>query len=154
MSKKDKAAKAEKRAGTVEKQASVKHKEKSGKSKAKAQAKPVAVLSEKTTVTAPAVPEEMGSGKARMDEREVMLISKALADPTRMSVLRSVAGGKGKCSAMLEGLGISPATLSHHMRELETAGLIATARDGRFLSASLQRKVWKSYLGELKSLLD
>ena len=40
------------------------------------------------------------------------------------------------------------------MKELESAGLIETERKGRFLSATLQRKVWKSYLSELKSFAD
>ena len=153
MGKKNKAAKTDKRAGSVEKQALAETKEKSGKKQAKA-AEAADARSEKKAASAAVVPERSSGSKLRMGEREVMLISKALADPTRMSVLRSVAKGEGKCGAMLEGLGISAATLSHHMRELETAGLIETGRDGRFLTASLQRKVWKSYLGELKALLD
>ena len=53
---------------------------------------------------------------------------------------------------MRECLAIKPATLSHHMKQLEGAGLIETVRDGRFVRASIRRKVWKSYLAHLKQL--
>jgi hypothetical protein len=35
---------------------------------------------------------------------------------------------------------------------LEAAGLIATEKEGKFVKATFQRKVWKKYLGELKGL--
>jgi ArsR family transcriptional regulator len=40
------------------------------------------------------------------------------------------------------------------MKELETAGLIETEKEGKFVKATFRRKVWKRYLGELKGLLE
>jgi ArsR family transcriptional regulator len=37
------------------------------------------------------------------------------------------------------------------MKQLETAGLIETRRDGKLVRATLRRKTWKSYLAHLKS---
>lgn len=152
MSKKDKAAKAEKRPGSEEKQPSARTRGAHGKEKSSE--RPVKAMKAKSLPLAARLEESVKSDKMRMGGREVMLISKALADPTRMSVLRSVAKGNVKCGQILDDLRISPATLSHHMKELEIAALIQTGRDGRFLTASLQRKVWKGYLGELKSFMD
>ena len=98
-----------------------------------------------------------------LESRQIMRISKALADPTRMAVLRRIAlrnevsgeaGGSAEgasCSRLKQVLTISAATLSHHMKELELAGLIETTRQGRTVHARLKRKVWKHYIAELKA---
>lgn len=87
-----------------------------------------------------------------LDERQFLLISKALADPTRFAILRNIARGQSACSGMRDCLGVSAATLSHHMKELENAGLITLTRDGRFVHAELDRKLWKKYIHELKAV--
>ncbi len=70
-----------------------------------------------------------------------------------MEVFRRIgAAERSTCADMRECLAIKPATLSHHMKQLEGAGLIETVRDGRFVRASIRRKVWKSYLAHLKQL--
>lgn len=82
-------------------------------------------------------------------------ISKAVADPSRFAVLRKIAhGGCATCGELLEGMDIKAATLSHHLKELESAGLIETAREGKFTRATLKRKVWKNYVSGLKDLLS
>ncbi len=92
---------------------------------------------------------------AGMSDEAMLLISKALADPRRLLILRTIAkGATSSCAEVQQHLPISAATLSHHMRELETAGLIETVRDGRFRQARLQRKVLKSYLNEVKAMMD
>lgn len=79
-------------------------------------------------------------------------ISRALADPRRAEVLRKIASGdRTSCMDLRTSMTINPATLSHHMKQLETAGLIETRRDGKLVRATLRRKTWKSYLAHLKS---
>ncbi len=88
-----------------------------------------------------------------MDPREALAISRALADPRRVEVFRRIALGEAStCTDMRECLAMKAATLSHHMKQLESAGLIETTRDGRFVRASVRRKVWKNYLAHLKQL--
>ena len=88
-----------------------------------------------------------------MDGREALAISRALSDPRRVEVFRRIAlAESSSCADMRECLAIKAATLSHHMKQLENAGLIETVRDGRFVRASVRRKVWKSYLAHLKEL--
>ena len=61
-------------------------------------------------------------------------ILKALADPRRFELLERIAkaGCPLGCSQALAALPISAATLSHHIKELETAGIIHVRREGKF----------------------
>ena len=89
-----------------------------------------------------------------MNDKAMLAISRALADPRRLEVFRRIAGTDGTaCMDLRECLAMNPATLSHHMKQLETAGLIETKKDGRLVRATLRRKLWKSYLSHLKQLV-
>jgi len=60
----------------------------------------------------------------------------ALAHPIRLEVFRAlvVAGRSGLTPGVMhEGLGIPPATLSFHLKELAHAGLVTQERNGRHL---------------------
>ncbi|HSI55981.1 MAG TPA: metalloregulator ArsR/SmtB family transcription factor, partial [Ideonella sp.] len=60
----------------------------------------------------------------------------ALAHGVRLQVFRAlvVAGPAGLTpGVMQEGLGVPPATLSFHLKELMHAGLVSQERDGRYL---------------------
>lgn len=91
--------------------------------------------------------------KPVLSEAEVMSINKALADPRRFELFRHIAQGESvTCSECRESIPISPATMSHHLKELESAGLITSSREGKFMRLDLRKKVWKSYLSHLKEL--
>jgi ArsR family transcriptional regulator, arsenate/arsenite/antimonite-responsive transcriptional repressor len=82
-----------------------------------------------------------------------MAILKALADPRRMEIVeRLSADGCSGCSDMRDCLPISAATLSHHLKELETAGLIHIEREGKFARLTLRRDVWQAFLSNLQQL--
>ena len=54
---------------------------------------------------------------------------KALSDPARVSIVNRIAGDGEVCTCQLTGpLGLSQPTVSHHLRVLKEAGLIAVAR--------------------------
>jgi len=65
---------------------------------------------------------------------------KALADPHRFKLLEQISKASCPlgCAQARAALPISPATLSHHIKELETAGLIQIERQGKFLFMSLK----------------
>lgn len=69
-----------------------------------------------------------------MDELDVVRSLAALAQPVRLKVFRAlvVTGQAGLTpSAMAEGLGIPPNTLSFHLKELAHAGLVTQERASR-----------------------
>jgi ArsR family transcriptional regulator len=88
-----------------------------------------------------------------MTDAEQARIAKAIADPTRFRLLQEIAQRERcTCSSVKDDLGVTPATLSHHLKELEEAGLIQVTREGRFAVMRLRRDVWKTYLKELSHL--
>jgi ArsR family transcriptional regulator len=96
-------------------------------------------------------PEKAAAATAE-DGAAMQAISRALSDPRRVEVLRKIAGADNtSCMDLRTCMAMNPATLSHHMKQLETAGLIETRRDGKLVRATLRKKTWKSYLAHLKS---
>ena len=81
-------------------------------------------------------------------------ILKALADPRRFELLERIAkaGCPLGCSQALAALPISAATLSHHIKELESAGLIQVRREGKFHYLSLRPGVLGSLAASLAAL--
>ena len=80
-------------------------------------------------------------------------ITKALADPRRYEILQAIASSdEAACSGLRSRFPISAATLSHHLKELSTAGLIEVRREAKFMHIKLLRKVWNAYLRELAKI--
>lgn len=90
----------------------------------------------------------------KLDAGQFALISKALADPKRYEMLQRIAASKEAptCSCVRDWLGLAPATVSHHLRELETAGLVNVEREGKFVHISLRRDVLNAYVSRLSNL--
>ena len=89
-----------------------------------------------------------------LTDEQFRSISRALADPRRHQILEQIGEAKTSlpCCKMRDGLCISAATLSHHMKELETAGLVAAIRQGKFVRYSLRRDVLRAYINRLAEI--
>jgi ArsR family transcriptional regulator, arsenate/arsenite/antimonite-responsive transcriptional repressor len=89
-----------------------------------------------------------------LPESQISLIAKALAEPRRYEILKQIGAGTGPvaCTDVRGCQPVTAATLSHHLKELEAAGLITIVRKGKFADLVLQREVLQAYLDHLKRI--
>ena len=88
-----------------------------------------------------------------MDRLQIEKISKALADETRLLIFEAIgADPRMNCSQIVKLQGVTPATVSHHMKILADAGLIVCKREGQFVYSKVNPKVVREYTRALSSL--
>jgi ArsR family transcriptional regulator, arsenate/arsenite/antimonite-responsive transcriptional repressor len=96
----------------------------------------------------------MPARESKLDAPQFALISKALADPKRFEMLQRIAASNEAptCTCLRDWLDLAPATISHHVKELEAAGLVTVEREGKFARITLRRNVLDAYVNRLSSL--
>ena len=82
-------------------------------------------------------------------------IAKALADPRRYGIVSEIAAAPDAlpCCALKAAETVSAATISHHIKSLETAGLVEVAREGKFARLTFRRDTLDAYLRQLSEAL-
>lgn len=85
-----------------------------------------------------------------VDETTFARIAKALADPQRCGILQRMASaGELCCSDIVAECAVSQATISHHLKELTTAGLLDRRKEGQFAYYKFQTRLMRAYVKEL-----
>lgn len=88
---------------------------------------------------------------SRLSDRQFHAISRALADPRRLSILQRIASQREMaCMCLVAELPITQATLSHHIKELAAAGLVQCRKEGKCGFFTADRKILAAYQRELR----
>jgi ArsR family transcriptional regulator len=81
-----------------------------------------------------------------MDRALIERISKALADETRLLIYEAISRCESmNCGELVTLRGVTPATISHHLKILSDAGLIESKRKGQFVYNKSKPKTMAQY---------
>jgi len=86
------------------------------------------------------------------DDAAAML--KALADPTRLRLVRSLLDGPLCAEELAAGLGVTAPTVSHHLKKLDEAGLIVRVREQYYTMVHLRPGSLEPRLRDLVAAAD
>jgi DNA-binding transcriptional ArsR family regulator len=89
-----------------------------------------------------------------MDRAHIERISKALADETRLLIFEAISrSDEMNCGEIVSLRGVTPATVSHHLKILADAGLIESCRRGQFVYSCVNRRTVSGYARALSALI-
>jgi DNA-binding transcriptional ArsR family regulator len=77
---------------------------------------------------------------------------KALAHPARIAIIQQLIKAEACiCNDLVEELGLAQATVSQHLKELKSAGIIKGTVEGVSICYCIDAKVWNQYKKELEA---
>jgi len=86
-----------------------------------------------------------------VDAEQFQRIAKALADPRRFEILEHIAKqSETGCRHLCGCFPVRQATISHHLKELASAGLVESRKDGQFVYYKTRPLVLEGYMSELR----
>ena len=74
-----------------------------------------------------------------------------LGDPTRLTVLLAIVGGRKNVTQIVAELGLTQPQVSYHLRKLKDAGLASEEKDGRWVWYHAN---WETDDARVRELLD
>ena len=105
--------------------------------------------------TGPSQSKKRTDKPSRLPAWQFGAIAKALSDPRRYGIVSEIASAPDAlpCCALRAAEAVSAATISHHIKSLEAAGLIEVVREGKFAQLSFRRDTFDAYLRQLSDAL-
>ncbi|HEY6126797.1 MAG TPA: metalloregulator ArsR/SmtB family transcription factor [Candidatus Acidoferrum sp.] len=89
-----------------------------------------------------------------METKRIEKISKALADETRLRIFEAIAAAKDNltCGELVNLRGVTPATISHHLKILMEAELIECRKEGQFVRSRTVPETIAEYAAALAGI--
>ncbi len=83
-------------------------------------------------------------------QNKLAMLLKALAHPARISILEQIINSKACiCGDLAEELGLAQATISQHLKELKSAGIIKGTIEGVSVCYCINESVWNQLKNDL-----
>lgn len=82
------------------------------------------------------------------------LVAKAIADPSRIRILKLLEPGELCVCQITTVLGLAPATVSKHLAALKAAGLVQLRRDGRWAYYRRAERAFNAHAPAFLELLE
>lgn len=89
------------------------------------------------------------------EQNKLALMLKALAHPARIAILQQIINANACiCGDLSTELGLAQATISQHLKELKTAGLIQGTIEGVSVCYCINPKTWSELKDQLGGFLN
>src|SRR3978361_2248556 len=89
------------------------------------------------------------------EQNRLAILLKALAHPARIAILQQIIKANACiCGDLADELGLAQPTISQHLKELKTAGLIQGTIEGVSVCYCINPKTWSELKGQLGGFLD
>ena len=90
----------------------------------------------------------------RMDAKKAEKISKALADPNRLAILKEIKKSKDclYCVDLNNTINLAQPSIAHHLKLLIDCDLVTSDKEGRNVRYYLNSKMLDDYIGFLEGL--
>ncbi|GHE44670.1 ArsR/SmtB family transcription factor [Sphingobacterium griseoflavum] len=80
---------------------------------------------------------------------------KVLAHPARLAILQYIINQKTCiCNDLVDELGLAQATISQHLKELKSIGIIKGSIEGKSVCYCIEQAVWKELQKEFNSFFN
>lgn len=89
------------------------------------------------------------------EQNRLAVMLKAMAHPARIAILQQIIKANACiCGDLVEELGLAQATISQHLKELKTAGIIQGTIEGVSVCYCINPPVWKELQQQLSGFFS
>lgn len=89
------------------------------------------------------------------EQNRLAMLLKAIAHPARIAILQQIISTNACiCGDLVNELGLAQATISQHLRELKTAGLIQGTIEGVSVCYCINPEIWNELGSQLNSFFS
>ncbi|WP_140938321.1 ArsR/SmtB family transcription factor [Sphingobacterium lumbrici] len=89
------------------------------------------------------------------EQNRLASLLKVLGHPARIAILQYIINQKACiCNDLVEELGLAQATISQHLKELKSLGIIQGSIDGKSVCYCIDEKVWKEFQEDFNTFFN
>lgn len=89
------------------------------------------------------------------EQNKLASLLKVLGHPARIAIIQYIINQKACiCNDLVEELGLAQATISQHLKELKSIGIIQGSIDGKSVCYCINESVWRQIQGEFNTFFS